>query len=177
MRRVLEVGYTDVDPRALRWALGLPQQPALAVLHLEVGVVDVEVRLLGASHQVIATGAGFACSETVACGTATSALLPARAAELVPGGSASYELVSSVLTFHDGDGRRDPDGGVASYVARLDRALGERPDALVGVFPAPASAITAVLVEPTGDGVRWRTWHAYPEVATVVTTTATLAVA
>ena len=169
MRAVLDVRYSDVDPAALRWALGLPPQAALATMRLEVDALEVEVRLLGASHQVIVRGAGFTCSETVACGAEGSTGLPGRASRRLPGGAAEYGMVSTNLRFDD-------PAGVDEYVRALDRRLGERRDALVGMFPAPASAVTAVAVDRTPTGVRWQTWHAYPEVATIVATVADLVV-
>ena len=162
MRARLGVEHADVDPAALVWGLDLPVQPALAVLELVVAGVDVEIRLLGASHQVIARGDGFVCSETVACGLDRAAPLPAAATH--PVGRASYRLSSEVV--------RLDSAAMTAYVAGLDEALGGRSDALVGIFPAPASAITAVVVEETATGVRWRSWHAYPEVGTIVATSA-----
>ena len=167
MRAVLGVHHTDVEPAALRWALGLPRQPALAVLHVPFRDLEVEVRVLGASHQIVATGEDFACSETGACGVDRAPPLPSSAFRQLVGGAASYRLTAEALTLR---------GDLDTFVARLDRSLGDRPDALVGIFPAPASALTAVLVESIDRGVAWRTWHAYPQVGTVVTTNATLLV-
>src|SRR4051812_50215599 len=59
----LDVPYADTGAHMLSFALGLAPQDALAVLPVERGGLRIELRLLGASHQVLAGPV----SETGAC--------------------------------------------------------------------------------------------------------------
>ena len=50
----LAVPYRDTRAQDLRWSLSLPVQPALATRTVRLGGLVLELRLLGASHQVLA---------------------------------------------------------------------------------------------------------------------------
>ncbi|MFC6878381.1 MULTISPECIES: DUF2617 family protein [Actinomadura] len=175
----LDTPYADSRADALSFALGLPPLDALAVLPVERGGLAVELRLLGASHQVIARplganaspgpsagAAGAAAaelSETVAClpsGTAGEPL-PSRAARTLAGGWA-YEFAAATER-HSGDASfgRAVDGLRSALAGRDD-------DALAGTFPGSPHAVTALALDASGTG--WRTWHSYPQTREIVMT-------
>lgn len=157
METELRVAYADVRPGDLAWRLGLEPQPALAALRVPVGPCDVELRLLGASHQVLLRVHGApACSETVA--SADGGELPPRAVRVLHG--AAYAFSSDVRALA-------PDEFSAT-VAALRADLADRDDALIGTFPGLPDALTGLRVEP--DGVGWRTWHTYPQTSELVVT-------
>ncbi|HEV3002201.1 MAG TPA: DUF2617 family protein [Solirubrobacteraceae bacterium] len=145
--------YADVSASSLRLALGLPAQPALDVLAVRAGPVTVELRLLGASHQVIAAGV----SETVACLPGEHAPLPPRVER--PG----YAFASSVEVL-----------APAAFRARAEAvraAAAADPLALAGVFPGSPDALTALSCRPApGGGVEWETAHLYPRTGEAVVT-------
>ncbi|BCB90254.1 DUF2617 family protein [Phytohabitans suffuscus] len=138
----LDTPYADTTAGDLSFALGLPELPALHVLRLP----GLELRLLGASHQVIWTTVdGERCVETVAC-------LPGRDPRLPPAvDSPGYAFSSTV----------EPLPGVPPW-----RELAADPRALVGVFPGDPNAVTALRAQESG----WCTWHAYPQTGELVTT-------
>ena len=167
MHTALDVPFVDTSAGQLTWQLGLPPQPALAVTTVPMGGLDVELRLLGASHQVLVgpPGAGGVSlwSETVAC---------------LPGGDPLPDAtgitrdgvyrIRSVVVVH----RADDLGLLAD---RLVDRLGGRPDALVGEFAGQRHAVTAMVTERRGrDAMGWHTWHAYPGSGELVTTATTL---
>jgi hypothetical protein len=159
VRAALAVPFADVRAASLRHARDLPPQPALAVRRLAVAGRRLELRLLGASHQVLVLGpGGVAASETVAC-TAAGVALP----EAVDDGG--YRFRATVR-------RLDP-VELDAEVAGLRDALTDDPLALLGEFPGHASSVTAVLAEP--DGLGWRTWHAYPQAGELVVTATRIA--
>lgn len=162
MLAALDTPYLDTRADALSFALGLPPLDALAVLPLERAGVRVELRLLGASHQVFAGPV----SETVAC-------LPGHPGPLPDGvstalGGWSYDFTAGVLT-------HDCDAGFAAAVDALCERLADRRDALTGTFPGSPYAVTALALQETDLG--WRTWHAYPQTREIVVTRTVLEVA
>lgn len=159
MISTLHVGYSDVSARSLAWALGLSPRPALSVLSCDgAGAVRVELRLLGASHQVLVhQGDALLCSETVACDLPESQPLPRTAREN------GYRLSSLVRTYdaHAFEG----------VVDKTTRELESRADALVGHFPGQPGAVTALAIERSDEGaVGWSTWHGYPQTGELVRT-------
>lgn len=159
MISALEVAFADVCARSLGWALGLPPCPALATLVVErAGWPEVELRLLGASHQVLVHADGaLLCSETVACDLADGRPLPERSE------AGRYEFQSDVQ-------RLDPTAFVAA-VDRVVTALDDRDDALVGHFPGSPHATTGLAVELVAPHqLAWRSWHAYPQSGELVRT-------
>jgi hypothetical protein len=138
----LDTPYADTTAGDLSFALGLPELPALHVLRLP----GLELRLLGASHQVVWTTVdGERCVETVAC-------LPGR----------EPHLPSTM----DSPGYAFASGVEPLSMAPRWRELAADPHALVGVFPGVPDAVTALRVDEGG----WRTWHAYPQTGELVTT-------
>lgn len=67
MLTTLNTAYTDTRADDLAWALGREPLPALAALDLELAGAKLQLRLLGASHQVLLEEEQGSCSETVAC--------------------------------------------------------------------------------------------------------------
>jgi hypothetical protein len=166
----LRVPYRDTAADDLGWRLGEPRRPALAILELELADGRLELRLLGSSHQVVFTAppsmAGRAVvSEVVACGAGTPGL-PPTAQRVVDGWTYEFRAVTHCLGA-DHFGPR-----VDGLVARL----AGHPDAIVGRFPGSPHAVTALLAGPGpgGIGVRWRTWHAYPQDGRLVSTATTV---
>jgi len=171
----LQVTYRDTAAADLVWRLGDPRRPALATLVLPVPAGHLELRLLGSSHQVILVRgtesedatSGVAVSEVVACGAGAPGL-PAAARQDLDGWD--YRFRSSV--------RRLPSHRFEYWVDRLVTRLAHHPAALVGRFPGSPYAVTALLAgpgsRPGGGQVGWRTWHAYPQEARIVTTTTTV---
>ncbi|MER7166955.1 DUF2617 family protein [Micromonospora sp. NPDC000207] len=156
----LDTPYVDTRAADLSLAVGDPERPALHVLDLTLpGPVELRLRLLGASHQVIMRSAGGELSETVACLPGRSQLPPVAYDE-----AAGHRFTASVL-------RLDPDAFTARVTELRDTLAGD-PYALVGVFGSDLDAVTALAVrpEPTDGAVGWRTWHAYPQTGELVLT-------
>jgi hypothetical protein len=67
-------------------------------------------------------------------------------------------------------------GHFGARVEKLVARLAAHPDAIVGRFPGSPHAVTALLAGPGpgGAGVRWRTWHAYPQDGRLVSTATTV---
>jgi hypothetical protein len=161
MHADLAIPYCDTDADQLTWRLGDPPGPALATLQLEISGGRLELRLLGSSHHVVFSAGSTRCSEVVACGPAEPAL-PASADRALPGWD--YRFRSRV--------HRLPADRFAAMVDRLVDRLADHPSAIVGRFPGSPHAVTALLAAPVngGRGVRWRTWHAYPQDGQLVAT-------
>lgn len=96
MLTTLQTTYTDTRAADLAWALGRERLPALAVLNLQLSGAKVELRLLGASHQVLLEEGEVLCSETVACMPGSSTPLPLGVAKRV--GDWEYEFAARVET-------------------------------------------------------------------------------
>jgi hypothetical protein len=167
MLTTLNTAYTDTRAGDLTWSLGREPLPALAVLDLEHGPVRLQLRLLGASHQVMLRCPGLApWSETVACLPGARAPLPVQVSGAAEGWE--YEFAALVET-----------AGRAAFATRaqeLTALVQSHPHALLGTFPGDRYAFTALLAEPEGDRlgrvgrVGWRTWHAYPQEGRLVCT-------
>jgi len=157
----LELPYVDGCAGDLVLALGAPSQPGLGVLRSRCGVYEAELRLLGSSHQALIRAPGYRLSELVACQPGEGGSLPAHA-DLQRGGR-RYEFRALVRKLAHEDYAR----AAASVVARLTTAR----DGLVGLFPGPADAFTALRFAPTPEGeLAWETWHGYPQTGELVTT-------
>ncbi|HEX4791698.1 MAG TPA: DUF2617 family protein [Actinospica sp.] len=159
----LVVPYRDTRAQDLCWSLTLPVQPALAARTVRLGGLVLELRLLGASHQVLAwaeAGSELLCVETVACLPGLAEPLAARSARLRPSDGYAFESVVRTLDPPDFD----------AAVARIGRALAAAGGGLGGCYPGAPGALTAVLPEPARSGVRWTTWHSYPQEGRLVRT-------
>lgn len=160
----LEVGFVDTRADQLTWHVGLEPMEALGSVEVAVGGAVLELRLLGASHQVLVHGLdGVACSETVAC-------LPGGSPLPGPDGirrQDGYRFRSMVVT------HRGPHLGRLAHA--LVARLAGRSDALVGEFAGEPDAVTAMLAERLpGGAVGWHTWHTYPRTGQMVTTATAL---
>lgn len=152
----LTVPYLDTDADQLSFTLGRPAHEALAVRDLTVGGLDVQLRLLGASHQVFVGPV----RETVACLPGVAGGLPDTAARDF--GDWSYSFSAHVQHCAAGE--------FGARVARIRNRSDEHPRALHGVFPGSPDAVTALTVERHGTGLSWRTWHTYPQSRRIVAT-------
>jgi len=164
-REVLDlvVPYRDTRAQDLCWSLSLPVQPALAVRSVRLGGLVLELRLLGASHQVLVwaeEGTELLCVETVACLPGLAGPLPAQDLRALSGGG--YQWESSTLSLAGPEFDR--------AVARIRRSVSDNPHSLAGCYPGAPGAITAVLPEAAEAGVRWTTWHSYPQDGRLVRT-------
>lgn len=159
MLTTLHTAYADTRADALSFALGLPPLDALAVLPLDRAGLAVELRLLGASHQVI-TGP---VSETVACLPDRPGPLPTEVRETLDGWS--YDFTAAVRTYDE--------AGFGRAVEELCARLADRDDALTGTFPGSPYAVTALALDhpaPAARRLGWQTWHAYPQTREIVMT-------
>ncbi|MFJ6211836.1 DUF2617 family protein [Streptomyces sp. NPDC092296] len=164
MLTTLQTSYTDTRAGELAWCLGARPLPALAVLDLDFGPTTLQLRLLGASHQVMLASDQGICSETVACLPGRRAPLPAAVAERVAGWE--YEFAARIETL--------PEHVFAARAQELIALVEGHPSGLAGVFPGHPSAFTALVAGGSGRRVRWRTWHAYPQEGTLVCTRSAL---
>ncbi|WP_017240205.1 DUF2617 family protein [Streptomyces sp. SS] len=160
MLTTLKTTYTDTRAADLAWALGREPLPALAVLDLELSGAKLQLRLLGASHQVLLEEDGGSCSETVACMPGSSTPLPLGVSKRV--GEWDYEFAARVETL--------PQGAFAGRAQELLALVADHPNGLAGTFPGSPHAFTAMLAHRHEGQVRWRTWHAYPQEGQLVVT-------
>lgn len=160
MLTTLTTSYTDTRAADLAWALGREPLPALAALDLELAEAKVQLRLLGASHQVLLEDEQGACSETVACIPGSRTPLPLGAATRV--GNWEYEFAARVESFSP--------GSFAGRAQELLALVSDHPHGLAGVFPGSPHAFTAMLAQRREGRFHWRTWHSYPQDRQLVAT-------
>ncbi|MEU5899085.1 MULTISPECIES: DUF2617 family protein [Streptomyces] len=160
MLTTLKTGYTDTRAADLAWALGREPLPALATLDLELDDARMQLRLLGASHQVLLEEERGGCSETVACIPGSSTPLPLGVSKRV--GEWEYEFAARVETLSHGQ--------FAGRAQELLALVAEHPHGLAGVFPGSPHAFTALLAQRHEGSLMWRTWHAYPQEGQLVAT-------
>ncbi|MFI6644310.1 DUF2617 family protein [Streptomyces sp. NPDC050504] len=156
----LKTAYTDTRAADLAWALAREPLPALAVLDLELDGAKLQLRLLGASHQVLLEEDRGTCSETVACMPGSSTPLPLGVSKRV--GDWEYEFAARVETLSS--------GSFAGRAQELLALVSDHPHGLAGTFPGSPHAFTAMLAQSVDGQVRWRTWHAYPQEGQLVVT-------
>ncbi|MEW1612333.1 MULTISPECIES: DUF2617 family protein [unclassified Streptomyces] len=160
MLTTLQTAYSDTRAADLAWTLGREPLPALAVLDLQLGGAELQLRLLGASHQVLLQEDRGVCSETVACLPGSSTPLPLGVAERI--GDWEYEFAARVETLNQGQ--------FAGRAQELLALVSDHPHGLAGTFPGSPYAFTAMLAQRVEGQVRWRTWHAYPQEGQLVVT-------
>ncbi|QNE76416.1 DUF2617 family protein [Streptomyces finlayi] len=160
MLTTLHTAYSDTRAADLAWALGREPLPALAVLDLQFEQAKLQLRLLGASHQVLLEEDRGTCSETVACIPGSSTPLPLGVAKR--SGDWEYEFAARVETLTE--------GAFAGRAQELLALVADHPHGLAGTFPGSPHAFTALLAQQAEGQVRWRTWHAYPQEGQLVVT-------
>ncbi len=181
MLTTLQTSYTDTRAGDLAWCLGGGPLPALAVRDLTLTgdgrqfdspsadgrpAGTLQLRLLGASHQVVIAAGPGECLETVACMPGRRTPLPARVAEQVAGWE--YEFAARIESL--------PPHVFASRAQEILALVDGHPRGLAGVFPGDPSAFTALVAHGTAERVLWRTWHAYPQEGRLVCTRSSLVV-
>jgi hypothetical protein len=177
MLTTLQTSYTDTRAGDLAWCLGGGPLPALAVRDLPLPAPEraapaggsggtLQLRLLGASHQVVIAAGPGECLETVACLPGRRTPLPARAAEQVAGWE--YEFAARIESL--------PPHVFAARAQEILALVDEHPRGLAGVFPGDPSAFTALVAQGSAERVLWRTWHAYPQEGRLVCTRSSLVV-
>ncbi|WP_354641502.1 DUF2617 family protein [Kitasatospora camelliae] len=194
MLTTLQTSYTDTRAGDLAWCLGGEPLPALAVRDLRLDGPDgsppsagpdavpapapaapgagpdgricgtLQLRLLGASHQVILAAGPGDCLETVACLPGRRTPLPARVAERVAGWE--YEFAARIEEL--------PPHVFAARAQELLALVEGHPRGLAGIFPGDPSAFTALVAHCEDRRVLWRTWHAYPQEGRLVCTRSSL---
>ena len=159
----LAVPYVDARASALSWWLGDDAPAPLATLVLDGACGRLELRLLGASHHVVASTGDARCPEVVACGV-DARPVPAHHDGVVDG--ARYRFTSTTTSY---------DGAALSRVARdLRRRTAGSAEALVGVFPGSPDALTVLAGREVRGGWEWASWHVYPGPGEVVRTRSSL---
>ncbi len=163
MRAALTAPYADVRAADLVLELDGPEAPALQTLRLDLEGLRLELRLLGHSHQVIVTAPAFRLVETVSCHRSADGDGHLPATRAVRRDGRAYAFSAEVLSLEELDA-----GALIAAVAADSRGL-------VGIFAGQAGAFTALrgaaAEEPGASGVRWETWHAYPQTDELVRTT------
>jgi hypothetical protein len=156
VRARLHTRFADSRAADLSLAYGLRPLPALGTHRVTLPGVSLELRVLGASHQVVLGG----WSETVACLPDRPGALPAREEYLAGGWRTTFEAHCH---------RLDADE-LAARVAGIVLECAADQHALVGEFPGSPLAVTALRARADGDGATWHTWHAYPQAGELVET-------
>jgi hypothetical protein len=161
----LPAAFSDVSAADLRLGLDLPPQDALVTRTVADGERSLDLRILGASHQVLVIERGSVlCSETVACGTGAGGPddgLPRGRVTDLPGARHRFWSTTSHLA---------PDA-LRTHVDDLLATLAADPAAVCGVFPGDPLAVTGVQARfRSPRTAAWRTWHSYPQTGEVVVT-------
>ncbi|MGK5532064.1 DUF2617 family protein [Streptomyces sp. URMC 129] len=160
MLTTIHTAYTDTRATDLAWALGREPLPSLATLDLELADARVQLRVLGASHQVLLDCREGTCSETVACMPGSNTPLPLGVSKRL--GNFEYEFAARVESLSA--------GSFAGRAQELLALVADHPHGLAGLFPGDPNAFTALLAHRRGGQVHWRTWHAYPQERRLVAT-------
>lgn len=156
MKARLDTRFADSRAADLSLAYGLRPLPALGTHRVRLPGLDLELRVLGASHQVVVGD----WSETVACLPDRTGALPAREESVAGGLRISFEAHCH---------RFDADT-LAARVTGIVRDCETDEHALVGEFPGSPLAVTALRAWQVDGGAAWRTWHAYPQAGELVET-------
>lgn len=160
MHAELTTAYSDTRADALGWYLGLRPLRPLALRPLDLGDVRLELRLLGASHQVLVRSRHGMCSETVACLGGQRTPLPARAAQCVDGWDYEFTSLAEHLAVDRFEAR------VRSLIAEVEA----HPGGIIGAYPGSPYAVTAIVAERRDGVLGWSTWHTYPQERRIVST-------
>jgi Protein of unknown function DUF2617 len=158
----LEVPFVDAGAADLALTLGAPLQPAISAFEIQSGEYRVELRLLGCSHQAVLASDGYELSELVACQPGQTGPLPTRLSDEQAG--RRYEFCASTRALSPPVYR--------AQAERLMASVGALDQGLVGTFPQPDGAFTALRFRglQSGHGIGWETWHGYPQTGEIVFT-------
>ena len=154
----LELPYADVCAGDLSLRLDAPRRAGLETLRVTAGGFEIELRLLGSSHQAIVDGDRLC--ETVACGTGPAPGLPARSRRRAAG--MAYSFGARVIQL-------DPEA-YSRRARELTAGAAADPRGLIGVFPGREGAFTSLQVVERPGGAAWVTWHGYPQTGELVRT-------
>lgn len=166
MRATISAPFVDTNADDLVWTLNHPLVDPLASRTVQVSGLSVELRVLGASHQVVLGAGPGAPVETVACLPGVPGGLPGNAEHPLPG-VGDYRFDSIVESL--------PRNELARRVEGIHQETSNSPGGLIVAFPGDPLAVTALhLTSGNGTSLRWRTWHAYPQSGELVTTITTL---
>ena len=160
----LPVGYCDTGAAELGWSMDLEPQRPLAVRRLALGRFRADLRLLGASHQLVVWLGGRAgplCLETVACLPGRTVPLPRAAGRDLGGWRYTFASVVRSHSPHE-------------FYRRVARLESRAAFGLAGRYPGLPGAVTAIAVLPWYSGLRWTTWHTYPQNQQIATTLSSL---
>ena len=155
----LTVPFVDARASALSWWLGDDAPACLAALVLTGPSGSLELRLLGASHHVVATAGAARCPEVVACGPSDTPLPTSHDGHV---GDARYRFRSSTTSYAP--------AGLSRVAGDLRRRWAHDASAIVGVFPGSPDALTVLTGRPVEAGWIWASWHVYPDAGEVVRT-------
>jgi hypothetical protein len=156
MLTTLDLAVEDARAETLAFTLDEPPLDALSARTLLVGGLEVELRLLGPAHQVIAGPV----VETVAALPGRPGPLPYELRREV--GGWSHRFTADVY-------RRDAaDFGRA--VAFLRDYLETHPNGIAAAFAHRPAAISGVMLKPVRRGLDWRAWHTFPDTREIVVT-------
>jgi hypothetical protein len=164
----LDTPYVDAAATDLSFALGLDEQPALHVLDLGDAAgagTRLQLRLLGASHQVLLDTPAGRISETVACLPGSDGVLPAVVQQELAG--REYRFHAQVIRSR----RR-----VRDAAQLYPRDWEKQRQTLVGLFPGDPQGLTMLEAElrAAPRQIRWMTWHTYPGSGELVETRSTV---
>jgi hypothetical protein len=157
VRTRIDTRFADSRAADLSLAYGLRPLPALGTHQVTLNGLALELRVLGASHQVVLGD----WSETVACLPDRPGALPRREEQAVGDYLVRFEA------------RCDEPEDFAATVSRIVAECAADPHSLVAEFPGSPLAVTALSARSAreaGGGVAWQTWHAYPQVGELVWT-------
>ncbi|WP_165367637.1 DUF2617 family protein [Phytoactinopolyspora endophytica] len=165
MLATLDVPYVDTTAEELVWTLDHPTEQALAraVIPLTLPGARLELRILGASHQVVLDWEHGTILETVACLPGRPPELPAEADRRI--GGRRYRFRARVEEMAPADLHEQV--GVLRRRADLD---GDGGRMVLAEFPSHPDAVTALSAGSDDPGVSWVTWHVYPNSGQIVTT-------
>ncbi|WP_344822954.1 DUF2617 family protein [Actinocorallia longicatena] len=148
--------HADVRADALAFTLDEPGREPQAQRVRRVAGMEVDLRLLGSGHQVLAG----TVVETVAQLDDLDGPLPYQLRREVSGWS--YGFTADVY-------RRD----YADFTRAVDflrRYLSGRDDTLAAGFPGQPDALSGVMIRQVRRGLEWRAWHTFPVTRQIVST-------
>lgn len=164
------IDFVDTRADQLVYSLDEPRiTPVLArdFTFTHAGVpLEVELAVLGCSHQVTVRSAGHEwVRETLACLPGREPWVPATdSCAVAHGGQLTFD--STVVKPAD----------FLREVDRLESQLADAPAQCSVQFPGQPGAVTALTCATNRNGVVWRTWHCYPQSGEVVKTRSVLSV-